>query len=192
MHCIARVSSSVCAVAAASAGETYRIYYQQAEDDDTAAEAFELAPPVCRFATAALFRESNRWRAAVHSTIRISPMKVLADEAVRTKPLFTPGVMPESTPVQQPVAPASATAAPVTVAPQPQYQQPQQPVAPHRRTAAAAAGSTAASSIISSQQPVAPQPQYQQPQQRVAPSAAVSAAATAGSANRSISSRSSR
>lgn len=45
-----------------------------------------------------------------------SPMKVLVDEGPH-EPLFTPGVMPESVPVQQPLAP------------QPQYRQSQQPVA---------------------------------------------------------------
>ncbi|ECJ8237869.1 DNA translocase FtsK [Salmonella enterica] len=80
-----------------------------------------------------------------------SPMKVLVDEGPH-EPLFTPGVMPESTPVQQPVAPQPQQ----PVAPQPQYQQPQQPVAPQPQ-------------YQQPQQPVAPQPQYQQPQQPVAP-----------------------
>ncbi|WP_277291714.1 DNA translocase FtsK, partial [Salmonella enterica] len=65
-------------------------------------------------------------------------------------------VMPESTPVQQPVAPQPQPQyqqPQQPVAPQPQYQQPQQPVAPQPQY----------------QQPVAPQPQYQQPQQPVAP-----------------------
>ncbi|EBH8586778.1 DNA translocase FtsK [Salmonella enterica subsp. enterica serovar Pomona] len=59
-----------------------------------------------------------------------SPMKVLVDEGPH-EPLFTPSVMPESTPVQQPVAPQPQYQQPQQpVAPQPQYQQPQQPVAP--------------------------------------------------------------
>ncbi len=49
-------------------------------------------------------------------------MKVFVDEGPH-EPLFTPGVMPESTPVQQPVAPQ----------PQPQYQQPHQPEAPQAK-----------------------------------------------------------
>ncbi|ELW9058779.1 DNA translocase FtsK [Salmonella enterica] len=85
-----------------------------------------------------------------------SPMKVLVDEGPH-EPLFTPGVMPESTPVQQPVAPQPQYQQPQQpVAPQPQYQQPQQPVASQPQ-------------YQQPQQPVAPQPQYQQPQQPVAP-----------------------
>ncbi|EEL2040597.1 DNA translocase FtsK [Salmonella enterica] len=114
-------------------GETYQHDTQQAEDDDTAAEA-ELAR---QFAASQQQRYSGEQPAGAQpfslDDLDFSPMKVLVDEGPH-EPLFTPGVMPESTPVQQPVAP------------QPQYQQPQQP-----------------------QQPVAPQPQYQQPQQPVAP-----------------------
>ncbi|WP_265184793.1 hypothetical protein, partial [Salmonella enterica] len=72
-------------------------------------------------------------------------VQVLVDEGP-PEPLCTPGGMPESTPVQQPVPP------------RPQYQQPQQPVAPQPQP-----------QYQQPQQPVAPQPQYQQPQQPVAP-----------------------
>ncbi|EIX6431319.1 DNA translocase FtsK [Salmonella enterica] len=123
-------------------GETYQHDTQQAEDDDTVAEA-ELAR---QFAASQQQRYSGEQPAGAQpfslDDLDFSPMKVLVDEGPH-EPLFTPGVMPESTPVQQPVAPQ----------PQPQYQQPQQPVAPQPQY----------------QQPVAPQPQYQQPQQPVAP-----------------------
>ncbi|HGG4490103.1 TPA: DNA translocase FtsK [Salmonella enterica subsp. enterica serovar 1,4,[5],12:b:-] len=129
-------------------GETYQHDTQQAEDDDTAAEA-ELAR---QFAASQQQRYSGEQPAGAQpfslDDLDFSPMKVLVDEGPH-EPLFTPGVMPESTPVQQPVAPQPQYQQPQQpVAPQPQYQQPQQPVAP---------------------QPVAPQPQYQQPQQSVAP-----------------------
>ncbi|EKC9333763.1 DNA translocase FtsK [Salmonella enterica] len=119
-------------------GETYQHDTQQAEDDDTAAEA-ELAR---QFAASQQQRYSGEQPAGAQpfslDDLDFSPMKVLVDEGPH-EPLFTPGVMPESTPVQQPVAP------------QPQYQQPQQPVAPQPQ-------------YQQPQQPVAPQPQYQQPQ----------------------------
>ncbi|EAT3825126.1 DNA translocase FtsK [Salmonella enterica] len=125
-------------------GETYQHDTQQAEDDDTAAEA-ELAR---QFAASQQQRYSGEQPAGAQpfslDDLDFSPMKVLVDEGPH-EPLFTPGVMPESTPVQQPVAPQ----------PQPQYQQSQQPVAPQ-------------SQYQQPQQPVAPQPQYQQPQQPVA------------------------
>ncbi|EMA0037753.1 DNA translocase FtsK [Salmonella enterica] len=118
-------------------GETYQHDTQQAEDDDTAAEA-ELAR---QFAASQQQRYSGEQPAGAQpfslDDLDFSPMKVLVDEGPH-EPLFTPGVMPESTPVQQPVAP------------QPQYQQPQQPVAPQPQ-------------YQQPQQPVAPQPQYQQP-----------------------------
>ncbi|WP_080092573.1 DNA translocase FtsK [Salmonella enterica] len=124
-------------------GETYQHDTQQAEDDDTAAEA-ELAR---QFAASQQQRYSGEQPAGAQpfslDDLDFSPMKVLVDEGPH-EPLFTPGVMPESTPVQQPVAP------------QPQYQQPQQPVAPQPQ-------------YQQPQQPVAPQPQYQQPQQPTAP-----------------------
>ncbi|EJE9656033.1 DNA translocase FtsK [Salmonella enterica] len=127
-------------------GETYQHDTQQAEDDDTAAEA-ELAR---QFAASQQQRYSGEQPAGAQpfslDDLDFSPMKVLVDEGPH-EPLFTPGVMPESTPVQQPVAPQPQPQ------PQPQYQQPQQPVAPQPQY----------------QQPVAPQPQYQQPQQPVAP-----------------------
>ncbi|EMA3498703.1 DNA translocase FtsK [Salmonella enterica] len=126
-------------------GETYQHDTQQAEDDDTAAEA-ELAR---QFAASQQQRYSGEQPAGAQpfslDDLDFSPMKVLVDEGPH-EPLFTPGVMPESTPVQQPVAPQ----------PQPQYQQPQQPVAPQPQ-------------YQQPQQPIAPQPQYQQPQQPVAP-----------------------
>lgn len=124
-------------------GETYQHDTQQAEDDDTAAEA-ELAR---QFAASQQQRYSGEQPAGAQpfslDDLDFSPMKVLVDEGPH-EPLFTPGVMPESTPVQQPVAP------------QPQYQQPQQPVAPQPQ-------------YQQPQQPTAPQPQYQQPQQPTAP-----------------------
>lgn len=108
-------------------GETYQHDTQQAEDDDTAAEA-ELAR---QFAASQQQRYSGEQPAGAQpfslDDLDFSPMKVLVDEGPH-EPLFTPGVMPESTPVQQPVAPQPQYQQPV--APQPQYQQPQQPVAP--------------------------------------------------------------
>ncbi|EAW0389580.1 DNA translocase FtsK [Salmonella enterica subsp. enterica serovar Cerro] len=144
-------------------GETYQHDTQQAEDDDTAAEA-ELAR---QFAASQQQRYSGEQPAGAQpfslDDLDFSPMKVLVDEGPH-EPLFTPGVMPESTPVQQPVAPQPQYQQPVApqpqyqqpVAPQPQYQQPQQPVASQPQ-------------YQQPQQPVAPQPQYQQPQQPVAP-----------------------
>ncbi|EAN8320646.1 DNA translocase FtsK [Salmonella enterica] len=137
-------------------GETYQHDTQQAEDDDTAAEA-ELAR---QFAASQQQRYSGEQPAGAQpfslDDLDFSPMKVLVDEGPH-EPLFTPGVMPESTPVQQPVAPQSQYQQPQQpVAPQPQYQQPQQPTAPQPQ-------------YQQPQQPVAPQPQYQQPQQPVAP-----------------------
>ncbi|ELE4424677.1 DNA translocase FtsK [Salmonella enterica] len=140
-------------------GETYQHDTQQAEDDDTAAEA-ELAR---QFAASQQQRYSGEQPAGAQpfslDDLDFSPMKVLVDEGPH-EPLFTPGVMPESTPVQQPVAPQPqqpvAPQPQQPVAPQPQYQQPQQPVAPQPQ-------------YQQPQQPVAPQPQYQQPQQPVAP-----------------------
>ncbi|EEH1556998.1 DNA translocase FtsK [Salmonella enterica subsp. enterica serovar Agama] len=139
-------------------GETYQHDTQQAEDDDTAAEA-ELAR---QFAASQQQRYSGEQPAGAQpfslDDLDFSPMKVLVDEGPH-EPLFTPGVMPESTPVQQPVAPQPQPQyqqSQQPVAPQPQYQQPQQPVAPQPQ-------------YQQPQQPVAPQPQYQQPQQPVAP-----------------------
>ncbi|EAN1245833.1 TPA: DNA translocase FtsK [Salmonella enterica] len=139
-------------------GETYQHDTQQAEDDDTAAEA-ELAR---QFAASQQQRYSGEQPAGAQpfslDALDFSPMKVLVDEGPH-EPLFTPGVMPESTPVQQPVAPQPQPQyqqPQQPVAPQPQYQQPQQPVAPQPQ-------------YQQPQQPVAPQPQYQQPQQPVAP-----------------------
>ncbi len=148
-------------------GETYQHDTQQAEDDDTAAEA-ELAR---QFAASQQQRYSGEQPAGAQpfslDDLDFSPMKVLVDEGPH-EPLFTPGVMPESTPVQQPIAPQpqpqyQQPVAPQPqpqyqqpVAPQPQYQQPQQPVAPQPQ-------------YQQPQQPVAPQPQYQQPQQPIAP-----------------------
>ncbi|EMX0648237.1 DNA translocase FtsK [Salmonella enterica] len=101
-------------------GEAYQHDTQQAEDDDTAAEA-ELAR---QFAASQQQRYSGEQPAGAQpfslDDLDFSPMKVLVDEGPH-EPLFTPGVMPETAPVQQPQQ---------SVAPQPQYQQPQQPVAP--------------------------------------------------------------
>ncbi|EBW4894252.1 DNA translocase FtsK [Salmonella enterica subsp. enterica serovar Agbeni] len=142
-------------------GETYQHDTQQAEDDDTAAEA-ELAR---QFAASQQQRYSGEQPAGAQpfslDDLDFSPMKVLVDEGPH-EPLFTPGVMPESTPVQQPVAPQPQPQyqqSQQPVAPQPQYQQPQQPVAPQPQY----------QQPQQPQQPVAPQPQYQQPQQPVAP-----------------------
>ncbi|ECO3243659.1 DNA translocase FtsK [Salmonella enterica subsp. enterica] len=138
-------------------GETYQHDTQQAEDDDTAAEA-ELAR---QFAASQQQRYSGEQPAGAQpfslDDLDFSPMKVLVDEGPH-EPLFTPGVMPESTPVQQPVAPQ----------PQPQYQQPQQPVAPQPQYQQPVAPQPQPQ-YQQPQQPVAPQPQYQQPQQPVAP-----------------------
>ncbi|PXP24352.1 DNA translocase FtsK [Salmonella enterica] len=144
-------------------GETYQHDTQQAEDDDTAAEA-ELAR---QFAASQQQRYSGEQPAGAQpfslDDLDFSPMKVLVDEGPH-EPLFTPGVLPESTPVQQPVAPQ----------PQPQYQQPQQPVAPHPQyqqpqQPVAPQPQYQQPQYQQPQQPVAPQPQYQQPQQPVAP-----------------------
>ncbi|EEJ9247057.1 DNA translocase FtsK [Salmonella enterica subsp. enterica serovar Muenchen] len=111
-------------------GEAYQHDTQQAEDDDTAAEA-ELAR---QFAASQQQRYSGEQPAGAQpfslDDLDFSPMKVLVDEGPH-EPLFTPGVMPESAPVQQPVAPQPQYQQPQQpVAPQSQYQQPQQPVAP--------------------------------------------------------------
>ncbi len=144
-------------------GETYQHDTQQAEDDDTAAEA-ELAR---QFAASQQQRYSGEQPAGAQpfslDDLDFSPMKVLVDEGPH-EPLFTPGVMPESTPVQQPVAPQPQPQyqqSQQPVAPQPQYQQPQQPVAPQPQYQQP--------QYQQPQQPVAPQPQYQQPQQPTAP-----------------------
>lgn len=101
-------------------GEAYQHDTQQTDDDDTAAEA-ELAR---QFAASQQQRYSGEQPAGAQpfslDDLDFSPMKVLVDEGPH-EPLFTPGVMPESAPVQQPQQP---------VAQPPQYQQPQQPVAP--------------------------------------------------------------
>ncbi|EGH8509510.1 DNA translocase FtsK [Salmonella enterica] len=145
-------------------GEAYQHDTQQAEDDDTAAEA-ELAR---QFAASQQQRYSGEQPAGAQpfslDDLDFSPMKVLVDEGPH-EPLFTPGVMPESTPVQQPVAPQPQYQQPQQpVAPQPQYQQPQQPVAPQPQYQ-----QPQQPVAPQPQQPVAPQPQYQQPQQSVAP-----------------------
>ncbi|ECY7181451.1 DNA translocase FtsK [Salmonella enterica] len=137
-------------------GEAYQHDTQQTDDDDTAAEA-ELAR---QFAASQQQRYSGEQPAGAQpfslDDLDFSPMKVLVDEGPH-EPLFTPGVMPESAPVQQPVAPQPHYQQPQQpVAPQPHYQQPQQPVAPQPH-------------YQQPQQPVAPQPHYQQPQQPVTP-----------------------
>ncbi len=144
-------------------GETYQHDTQQAEDDETAAEA-ELAR---QFAASQQQRYSGEQPAGAQpfslDDLDFSPMKVLVDEGPH-EPLFTPGVMPESTPVQQPVAP------------QPQYQQPQQPVAPQPQDQDPQQPQPPPPPELEpqaqnqhQQQAVEPQPQYQQPQQPTAP-----------------------
>ncbi|WP_255944487.1 DNA translocase FtsK [Salmonella enterica] len=152
-------------------GETYQHDTQQAEDDDTAAEA-ELAR---QFAASQQQRYSGEQPAGAQpfslDDLDFSPMKVLVDEGPH-EPLFTPGVMPESTPVQQPVAPQPQPQyqqSQQPVAPQPQYQQPQQPVAPQPQYQPPQQPPAPQPQYQQPQQPVAPQPQYQQPQQPVAP-----------------------
>ncbi|ENM6328826.1 DNA translocase FtsK [Salmonella enterica] len=150
-------------------GETYQHDTQQAEDDDTAAEA-ELAR---QFAASQQQRYSGEQPAGAQpfslDDLDFSPMKVLVDEGPH-EPLFTPSVMPESTPVQQPVAPQPQYQQPQQpVAPQPQYQQPQQPVAPQPQYQQPQQPISPQPQYQQPQQPVAPQPQYQQPQQPVAP-----------------------
>ncbi|EBU0081966.1 DNA translocase FtsK [Salmonella enterica] len=150
-------------------GETYQHDTQQAEDDDTAAEA-ELAR---QFAASQQQRYSGEQPAGAQpfslDDLDFSPMKVLVDKGPH-EPLFTPSVMPESTPVQQPVAPQPQYQQPQQpVAPQPQYQQPQQPVAPQPQYQQPQQPIAPQPQYQQPQQPVAPQPQYQQPQQPVAP-----------------------
>ncbi|HIF2260594.1 TPA: DNA translocase FtsK [Salmonella enterica] len=152
-------------------GETYQHDTQQAEDDETAAEA-ELAR---QFAASQQQRYSGEQPAGAQpfslDDLDFSPMKVLVDEGPH-EPLFTPGVMPESTPVQQPVAPQpqyQQPQQPVAPQPQPQYQQPQQPVAPQPQYQQPQQPVAPQPQYLQPQQPVAPQPQYQQPQQPVAP-----------------------
>ncbi|WP_104158052.1 DNA translocase FtsK [Salmonella enterica] len=152
-------------------GETYQHDTQQAEDDDTAAEA-ELAR---QFAASQQQRYSGEQPAGAQpfslDDLDFSPMKVLVDEGPH-EPLFTPGVMPESTPVQQPVAPQPQPQyqqSQQPVAPQPQYQQPQQPVAPQPQYQPPQQPTAPQPQYQQPQQPVAPQPQYQQPHQPVAP-----------------------
>ncbi|ECB1722534.1 DNA translocase FtsK [Salmonella enterica subsp. enterica serovar Ago] len=152
-------------------GETYQHDTQQAEDDDTAAEA-ELAR---QFAASQQQRYSGEQPAGAQpfslDDLDFSPMKVLVDEGPH-EPLFTPGVLPESTPVQQPVAPQPQPQyqqPQQPVAPQPQYQQPQQPVAPQPQYQQPQQPTAPQPQYQQPQQPVAPQPQYQQPQQPVAP-----------------------
>ncbi|KHP39810.1 cell division protein FtsK [Salmonella enterica subsp. enterica serovar Agona] len=152
-------------------GETYQHDTQQAEDDDTAAEA-ELAR---QFAASQQQRYSGEQPAGAQpfslDDLDFSPMKVLVDEGPH-EPLFTPGVMPESTPVQQPVAPQPQPQyqqPQQPVAPQPQYQQPQQPVAPQPQYQQPQQPAAPQPQYQQPQQPVAPQPQYQQPQQPTAP-----------------------
>ncbi|EAX8554682.1 DNA translocase FtsK [Salmonella enterica] len=150
-------------------GEAYQHDTHQAEDDDTAAEA-ELAR---QFAASQQQRYSGEQPAGAQpfslDDLDFSPMKVLVDEGPH-EPLFTPGVMPESVPVQQPVAPQPQYQQPQQpVAPQPQYQQPQQPVAPQPQYQQPQQPLAPQPQYQQPQQPIAPQPQYQQPQQPVAP-----------------------
>ena len=122
-------------------GNEYEHDTQQEEDEDAAAQA-ELAR---QFASSQQQRYAGEQPVGASpfslDDFAFSPMKTLVDDSPH-EPLFTPGGMPESAPVQpqQPVAP------------QQHYQQPQQPVAPQQQ-------------YQQPQQPVAPQQQYQQPQQ---------------------------
>ncbi|SQI60782.1 cell division protein FtsK [Salmonella enterica subsp. salamae serovar Greenside] len=150
-------------------GEAYQHDTQQAEDDDTAAEA-ELAR---QFAASQQQRYSGEQPAGAQpfslDDLDFSPMKVLVDEGPH-EPLFTPGVMPESAPVQQPVAqPPQYQQPQQPVAQPPQYQQPQQPVAQPPQYQQPQQPIAQPPQYQQPQQPVAPQPQYQQPQQPVAP-----------------------
>ncbi|WP_079788578.1 DNA translocase FtsK [Salmonella enterica] len=151
-------------------GEAYQHDTQQAEDDDTAAEA-ELAR---QFAASQQQRYSGEQPAGAQpfslDDLDFSPMKVLVDEGPH-EPLFTPGVMPESAPVQQPVAPQPQYQQPQQpVAQPPQYQQPQQPIAQPPQYQQPQQPVAQPPQYQQPQQPVAPQPpQYQQPQQPVAP-----------------------
>ncbi|EEJ9032330.1 DNA translocase FtsK [Salmonella enterica subsp. enterica serovar Oslo] len=149
-------------------GQAYQQDTQQTEDDDTAAEA-ELAR---QFAASQQQRYSGEQPAGAQpfslDDLDFSPMKVLVDEGPH-EPLFTPGVMPESAPVQQPVAQPQYQQPQQPVAPQPQYQQPQQPVAPQPQYQQPQQPIAPQPQYQQPQQPVAPQPQYQQPQQPVAP-----------------------
>ncbi|ECU8482992.1 DNA translocase FtsK [Salmonella enterica subsp. enterica serovar Pomona] len=120
-------------------GEAYQHDTQQAEDDDTAAEA-ELAR---QFAASQQQRYSGEQPAGAQPQYQ-QPQQPIAPQPQYQQP-------------QQPVAPQPQYQQPQQpVAPQPQYQQPQQPTAPQPQ-------------YQQPQQPVAPQPQYQQPQQPVAP-----------------------
>ncbi|HAE2266195.1 TPA_asm: DNA translocase FtsK [Salmonella enterica subsp. salamae serovar 60:g,m,t:z6] len=150
-------------------GEAYQHDTQQAEDDDTAAEA-ELAR---QFAASQQQRYSGEQPAGAQpfslDDLDFSPMKVLVDEGPH-EPLFTPGVMPESAPVQQPVAPQPQYQQPQQpVAQPPQYQQPQQPIAQPPQYQQPQQPIAQPPQYQQPQQPVAQPPQYQQPQQPVAP-----------------------
>ncbi|HEM8614139.1 TPA: DNA translocase FtsK [Citrobacter amalonaticus] len=135
-------------------GDEYQHEATQADDEDAAAEA-ELAR---QFASSQQQRYAGEQPAGANpfslDDFEFSPMKTLVDNGPH-EPLFTPGVMPESAPVQPPTTPQYQQPQ-QPVEPQPQYQQPQQPVAPQLQ-------------YQQPHQPVAPQPQYQQPQQPVAP-----------------------
>ncbi|HCL5258203.1 TPA: DNA translocase FtsK [Salmonella enterica] len=149
-------------------GEAYQHDTQQAEDDDTAAEA-ELAR---QFAASQQQRYSGEQPAGAQpfslDDLDFSPMKVLVDEGPH-EPLFTPGVMPESAPVQQPAAqPPQYQQPQQPVAQPPQYQQPQQPVAPQSQYQQPQQPAAQPPQYQQPQQPIAQPPQYQQPQQPVA------------------------
>ncbi|WP_448884993.1 DNA translocase FtsK [Citrobacter telavivensis] len=128
-------------------GDEYPRDVTQADDEDVAAQA-ELAR---QFASSQQQRYAGEQPTGANpfslDDFEFSPMKTLVDNGPH-EPLFTPGVMPEPAPVQQPQYQQSQQ----PVAPQPQYQQPQQPAAQQPQ-------------YQQPQQPVAPQPQYQQPQQ---------------------------
>lgn len=126
-------------------GDEYPQNVTQADDED-AAEA-ELAR---QFASSQQQRYAGEQPAGANpfslDDFEFSPMKTLVDNGPH-EPLFTPGAMPESAPVQpqyqQPQQP---------VTPQPQYQQPQQPVTPQTQY-------QQPQQPVAPQQPAAPQPQ---------------------------------
>ncbi|EFB3349284.1 DNA translocase FtsK [Escherichia coli] len=144
-----------------------------AEDADAAAEA-ELAR---QFAQTQQQRYSGEQPAGANpfslDDFEFSPMKALVDDGPH-EPLFTPIVEPVQQPQyqqpQQPVAPQPQYQQPQQpVAPQQHYQQPQQPVAPQQHYQQPQQPVAPQQQYQQPQQPVAPQPQYQQPQQPVAP-----------------------
>ncbi|MFA1283570.1 DNA translocase FtsK [Citrobacter telavivensis] len=148
-------------------GDEYPRDGTQADDEDVAAEA-ELAR---QFASSQQQRYAGEQPTGANpfslDDFEFSPMKTLVDNGPH-EPLFTPGVMPEPAPVQQPQQPQYQQPQ-QPVAPQPQYQQPQQPVAPQLQYQQPQQPVVPQSQYQQPQQPVVPQSQYQQPQQPMAP-----------------------